>query len=143
MLHAFFTLKAQQQRSIGENHRRLMAKCIVAAAGDSATISCGNVNLCAGLSAGTEGALHAMVEAPEFLRRRSEEEGAETTAVADTAPQDDDPGEGQDLLPGKQSPEQGDAMATTQEMETPDDPVISILLDAFNGFKDLEASAAF
>ena len=128
---------------MGETHRRLMAKCVVAAIGDSATISCGNVNLCAGLSAGIEGALHAMVEAPEFLRRRSEEEGAETTDVADTAPQDDDPGEGQDLLPGTQSPEQGDAMATTQEMETPDDPVISIMLDARNGFNELGRKAMF
>ena len=45
---------------IGEIHRRLWGKCVLAVAGHEATAVCGNHNLCAGLSAGIEGAVHAM-----------------------------------------------------------------------------------
>ena len=45
---------------IGEILRRLMAKIVIAHVGDQATLACGNLQLCAGLSAGIEGAIHAM-----------------------------------------------------------------------------------
>ena len=45
---------------IGETYRRLMGKCVLALRGPEATMVCGNYNLCAGLSAGIEGACHAM-----------------------------------------------------------------------------------
>ena len=61
---------------IGEVHRRLLAKLVVAAAGSDAIISCGSANLCAGLSAGIEGALHAMVDAPAYLQRQRKEDAA-------------------------------------------------------------------
>ena len=50
---------------IGEAWRRLFAKCILLIAGGQATASAGNLNLCAGLAAGIEGAVHAVREAWE------------------------------------------------------------------------------
>ena len=45
---------------IGEIYRRLWAKCLLKAIGPQATAACGNLNLCAGLQAGIEGAIHAV-----------------------------------------------------------------------------------
>ena len=45
---------------IGETLRRALAKLIMRAAGDQAKTACGNLQLCAGLEAGIEGATHAM-----------------------------------------------------------------------------------
>ena len=45
---------------IGEIYRRLWAKCLLKAIGSQATEACGNYNLCAGLQAGIEGAIHAV-----------------------------------------------------------------------------------
>jgi hypothetical protein len=55
---------------IGEGYRRLMAKCMLKVVGHQATDAAGNLNLCAGLSAGIEGAIHAVrqtTEAPTIL----------------------------------------------------------------------------
>jgi hypothetical protein len=41
-------------------YRRLWAKCLLKAIGSQATAACGNYNLCAGLQAGIEGAVHAV-----------------------------------------------------------------------------------
>ena len=43
---------------IGETFRRLIAKCVLKVTGLQATAACGNFNLCAGLKAGIEGAVH-------------------------------------------------------------------------------------
>jgi hypothetical protein len=51
---------------IGEIYRRLWAKLVLRKAGDQAKTVCGNLQLCAGLEAGIEGAVHA-------VRRRREE----------------------------------------------------------------------
>ncbi|KAI2507267.1 hypothetical protein MHU86_7103 [Fragilaria crotonensis] len=48
---------------IGEVYRRLWAKCLLKAIGSQATAACGNYNLCAGLQAGIEGAVHAVRDA--------------------------------------------------------------------------------
>ena len=53
---------------IGESYRRLMAKCVLNVTGKHATQSCGNYNLCAGLKAGIEGAVHVVQEAYEEHR---------------------------------------------------------------------------
>ena len=50
---------------IGEIFRRLIAKCVLAAVGHQAMEACGNLNLCAGLPAGIEGAVHATTTAWE------------------------------------------------------------------------------
>jgi hypothetical protein len=45
---------------IGDVLRRLVAKCVLTGAGHSATTSCGSDQLCAGLRAGTDGAIHGV-----------------------------------------------------------------------------------
>ena len=45
---------------IGEVLRRLIAKCVLVECADDAKAACGSTNLCAGLEAGIEGALHAV-----------------------------------------------------------------------------------
>ena len=45
---------------IGETLRRALAKLVMRAAGDQAKTACGNLQLCAGLGAGIEGATHAV-----------------------------------------------------------------------------------
>ncbi len=45
---------------IGSAFRHLMAKTLLVVAGEQATLACGNTNLCAGLPAGIEGAVHAI-----------------------------------------------------------------------------------
>ena len=45
---------------IGDIWRRFFAKCILSIAGPSAKGACGSDQLCAGLSAGIEGAIHGM-----------------------------------------------------------------------------------
>ena len=45
---------------IGETLRQALAKLVMRAAGDQAKTVCGNLQLCAGLEAGIEGATHAV-----------------------------------------------------------------------------------
>ena len=45
---------------IGETLRRALAKLVMKAAGDQAKTAGGNLQLCAGLEAGIEGATHAI-----------------------------------------------------------------------------------
>jgi hypothetical protein len=47
---------------IGEIYHRLWAKSLLKVVGMQATVACGNYNLCAGLAAGIEGAVHAVRE---------------------------------------------------------------------------------
>ena len=75
---------------IGETLRRALAKLVMRAAGDQAKTECGNLQLCAGLEAGIEGATHAVgqrrlervrerrveVEEEESTKAEEEEEGS-------------------------------------------------------------------
>eukprot|EP00957_Ditylum_brightwellii_P077929 5923125-Ditylum_brightwellii.AAC.1 len=45
---------------VGEILCRLIAKLVIRATGDEAKVACGNVQLCAGLEASIEGAVHAV-----------------------------------------------------------------------------------
>ena len=45
---------------IGETLRRALAKLAMRAAGEQSKTACGNLQLCAGLEAGIEGATHAV-----------------------------------------------------------------------------------
>jgi hypothetical protein len=56
---------------IGDNWRRLVAKCVLTGAGHSATTTCGSDQLCAGLRAGTDGAGEVPLE-PIFLKHATE-----------------------------------------------------------------------
>ena len=48
---------------IGESWRRLMAKCVLAVGGESVKNACGSTQLCGGLEAAIEGAVHTLNEA--------------------------------------------------------------------------------
>ena len=68
---------------IGETLRRALAKLVMRAAGEQAKTACGNLQLCAGLEAGIEGATHTVGQRRvERVRARSvkEEEEEATTA---------------------------------------------------------------
>ena len=66
---------------IGETLRRALAKLVMRAAGEQVKTACGNLQLCAGLEAGIEGATHAVGQGRfEMVRaRRVEEEDEEAT----------------------------------------------------------------
>jgi len=55
---------------IGKIYHHLMAKCLLAIMGNQVTTACDNLNLCASLQAGIEGAVHAMGDAWEEAERR-------------------------------------------------------------------------
>jgi hypothetical protein len=50
----------KKKKNIGEVWRRAIAKCVLHVAGTEAKEACGTDQLCAGLEAGVEGAIHAM-----------------------------------------------------------------------------------
>ena len=59
---------------IGEIIRRLLVKCVLLVTGATATEACGNLNLCAKLGAGKEGAEHkswASIARPDTHRRQT------------------------------------------------------------------------
>ena len=97
---------------IGEVFRRLWAKCVLRACGSQATAACGSLNLCAGLPAGIEGAVHAV---------------RQTFCSEATAPPA--------AMPTDLSPEPPDIILR-DEVETPP-PSGLLLVDAKNGFNEL------
>ena len=64
---------------IGETLRRALAKLVMMAAGDQLKTACGNLQLCAGLEAGIDGATHDVVQRRlgRARERRLEEEETE------------------------------------------------------------------
>ena len=66
---------------IGETICRALAKLVMRAAGEQAKTACGNLQLCAGLEAGIEGATHAVGQrrVERVKARRVEEEDADDT----------------------------------------------------------------
>ena len=108
---------------IGEIFRRLFAKCVMKTVGPQATAACGSVNLCAGLAAGIEGAVHA-------IRDRWESPPDPTDTSATIPP------------PVTQPP----APSPSPSADPPDDPDTPppealILVDAKNGFNELSRLA--
>jgi hypothetical protein len=109
---------------IGEIYRRLIAKCAIAVVGHQATSACGNLNLCAGLPAGIEGAVHAVRE-------------AWTAPRADLPP----PPMGAPRPPAMD--EDDTAPLHTQPPTAPTrDPTAALLVDASNGFNELGRKGA-
>ena len=72
---------------IVETLRRALAKLVMRAAGDQAKTACGNLQLCAGLKAGIEGATHTVgqrrVERVHTRRGEGEHEVEEATVESD------------------------------------------------------------
>ena len=58
---------------IGETYRRLLAKCLLRVSGHKATAACNNYNLCVGLPAGIEGAVHTMSDLMDSILDASPE----------------------------------------------------------------------
>ncbi len=100
---------------IGSVFRRLLSKVLLLIAGGQASQACGNTNLCAGLPAGIEGAVHALNE---------------TTATSTNASPEEHNNEGSSVAPPP--------LATADAI---DDPVVTILVDASNGFNELNRGA--
>ena len=67
---------------IRETLRRALAKLVMRAAGDQAKTACSNLQLCAGLEAGIEGATHA-VRQQILARLRERREVTEEEAAAE------------------------------------------------------------
>jgi hypothetical protein len=134
---------------IGEILRRLIAKMVVRAAGDQAKAACGNRQLCAGLEAGIEGAVHAVRRRRAERRAGQDADAAEEAEVDDDATVSDDNSVVVEPLPDGDGEAAGDGMeAETQEPGLL--PLIpeelagvpgTLLLDAFNGFQELRRIA--
>ena len=136
---------------IGEVWRRAIAKCVLVACGEDAKASCGSTQLCAGLEAGIEGAMHAVksrseeLETMEFGEWEVDdsiwEEMAEDGQVQDTLPErlarvarEETAGailsqEGQENAGMGDEPSGGSGAAKEED--------ILLLVDAANGFNNL------
>ena len=77
---------------IGETLHQALAKLVMRAAGEQAKTACGNLQLCAGLEAGIEGATHAVGQSKrERVRaRRGEEEGEDEEETDEPAEEGDE-----------------------------------------------------
>jgi hypothetical protein len=114
---------------IGEIIRRLIAKCVLETVGKEATSACDNLNLCAGLASGIEGAVHAIKEACEVARHTEATEPTVVTPIhtQPAAVGDEDLGYQEFLT------------AASQEREQ---LPVCLLVDARNGFNELGRKAA-
>ena len=70
---------------IGEMLRRALEKLVMRSARDQAKTACGNMQLCAGLEEGIEGATHAVGQRQmeRAVRRRSKEEAGRSKEEED------------------------------------------------------------
>jgi len=109
---------------VGEVYRRLFAKAVIAHTSSEATLACGSTNLCAGLPAGIEGAVHALTRDYAYKGHPPTTEAAEETATPPGSP-------GQSQT--------SDAGMLTQPPE--EDAYAIILVDARNGFNELNHRA--
>ena len=121
---------------IGEIYRRLWAKCLLKAIGSQATAACGNYNLCAGLQAGIEGAIHAIRSVfhdPSILTTSLHPSSQPPSSPSPLPPTPPDLGD----LP------LDDALASLHSMtgNTDDNASAVLLVDATNGFNELSRKA--
>ncbi|MEM7495956.1 MAG: hypothetical protein AAF471_07510, partial [Myxococcota bacterium] len=136
---------------IGEVFRRLFAKCVLRVCGSQAMALCGNFNLCAGLSAGMEGAIHALCQVWEAAG--TDKAAAQPTTEADgnqadnnnsgqsdsrTAEADEARASGGDMEEHGEQEAQASA-PTHSQVST--DPTAILLVDARNGFNELNRRA--
>jgi hypothetical protein len=128
-------LCAPRLPKLGEIFRRLLAKAILLSVRSEATSFCDNLNLCAGLKAGIEGAVHALCDAwfkdlqgpdPSSLEPEGPDSGPDGT---ETPPALTDR-----LLTLPTEPEEG--------VDEEDEPYVVLLVDATNSFNALSPKAA-
>jgi hypothetical protein len=125
---------------IGEIYRRLFAKCLLKVIGSQATAACGNYNLCAGLPAGIEGAVHAVREVFE------EQEAAEQEATGAFLTQpatDEDDEEATGLSENDSDEEQMPGLIPRGRPASVNgvEPTGVLQIDAKNGFNELSRKA--
>eukprot|EP00978_Attheya_sp_CCMP212_P041116 scaffold231684_cov46-Attheya_sp.AAC.1 len=113
---------------IGSIFRRLFAKCLIKVIGHEATSACGNVNLCAGLPAGIEGAVHAVRQSFDEGVSRGQQPNPNTAAP--------DANAGEEIPPGAEflHPVIA-ALASAEDLEG------LLLVDARNEFNELSRKA--
>ena len=115
---------------IGEIFRRLAAKTLLKSKGLMATHACGSSNLCAGLSAGIEGALHAMQFTPAVAMQAAEEAMAsEAVNQTDDGPEVDSSSAEPTTPPamGEVAPGAGDHNAAQTAPDPPTAPTVTQL----------------
>ena len=113
---------------IGEMWRRAIAKCALRVCGPDAKAACGSTNLCAGLEAGIEGALHS-------VRRRMR-----TGGMMIFEDDDNEVPFGDALLTQQTIPPPGPSntpIDIPDESETVPEGEVVLLVDAANGFNNL------
>ena len=102
---------------VGSSTKRLIAKCTLKVIGDDAKAACGNVNLCAGLEAGIEGALHAVrARAANGAKMEFGDWKVDHNIFLLTAEE----GETQDSLPERRAKEARAAAAAAADPPTPE-----------------------
>ena len=120
-----------------------MAKCILDVCGHQATVAAGNLNLCVGLPARIEGAVHAIWESwepPEMHHDEPSEEGEPAAAnEAGLRTQPDQMVDSNDTAP----PEGTGGLRTQPDPQEPsaEAPQAVLLVDAHNGFNELSHRA--
>jgi hypothetical protein len=113
---------------------RLFAKSILLVVGKEATRACDNLNLCAGLKAGIEGAIHALHDSWEEDLNGPPTEPEAAELPEDPSVEGDTHPELPELHTQHMDPEDG------EEEET--DPYVVLLVDATNGVNELGRKAA-
>lgn len=128
---------------IGEIWQRLLAKLVIADCGDQAKLACGAVQLCAGLEAGIEGALHS-------VRHRAMDRNntffADLDTCSDDTPHPSSPSPTTSSVttptrnpPGVHSHNTCDSTCPAEDDDLPTDAFT--MVDARNGFNELSRLA--
>ena len=129
---------------IGDIWRRGIAKCALKVCGEDAKAACGSTQLCAGLEAGIEGAMHAVKAAAESNDSMEFGEWEVDDAIWEMEAED---GEVQEDLPTRRArlatedgtedgPDDGNSMEEGNAEELDDEDIL-LLVDADNGFNNL------
>ena len=122
-----------------------MAKTLLLVVGSQATLACGNTNLCAGLLAGIEGAVHAITACVTSPPPPPALDPAAMTDNNNDVPANITPTDTSDMELLTQPPPPPDP-STLLVLEPPavayseEDPIMTVLVDAWNGFNELNRS---
>ena len=122
---------------IGEAWMRAVSKLVLMQCGRDGKAACGNTQLCAGLEAGIEGAIHASIQRATTDDTLHFPEDDLPSAPENTDPPDDTtPNDTETHTP------HGDTHTTTvAHPHAPEDPDVHFLSDARNGFNELSRMA--
>jgi hypothetical protein len=116
---------------IGEVYRRLLAKCVLATVGHKAMGAAGNLNLCAGLPARIEGAIHAVRQEMDSPPVPPAPTGPDPFAALPRQPRQED------ATMAANSTDRSPDLPPEPEGTDPADPPGALLVDARNGFNEL------